>query len=272
MSNIQEANMPPTDPVILDLEIDERNLPSSRYRLRVGNQVKYLTVSPGTFDRDTLESPLKFFPRLLVGEEWTVARFSRNKSSGDLNISASNRTLPGVDRLWHHTRVSCFDLEEIAVFTPTVREVVDRSMPLPRNTMIATMARFEQELPSIKKETRAYQLLEGSGLAPRFLGHIHENGRVVGYLRDKLEGRPASLHDLDGCEAALGRLHDLEILIGDVSRGNFLITEQGVKFQNFKRLEERPSNRAKMHESSCMYLGLVNSEPGNPFDFRGYAD
>lgn len=96
----------------------------------------------------------------------------------------------------------------------------------------------------------------------------------MGYLRDKLEGQSASLHDLDRCESALGRLHDLEILIGDVSRGNLLTPEQGMKFQTFKRLEERPSDRAKMHESMSMYAELVNSEPGcrNPFDFRGYAD
>ncbi|PTD05234.1 hypothetical protein FCULG_00000251 [Fusarium culmorum] len=233
-----------------------------------------LPTTPTPLDRKTLRTPPKFFPRLPVDEEWTVACFSRDRSSRDLNISVSNRTLPGVDRPWHHTRVNYLDLEETKFLTPTVREVVDRSTDFPRNIMIATMARFECELPSVEKETRAYQLLEGSGLAPRFLGHIHESGRIIGFLRERVEGEPASLQDKDRCQSALGRLHRMEILIGDVSQGNLLITEQWVKFLNFKRLEERPSDRAKVHQSMSMYAELVNSEPGcrNRFDFRGYAD
>jgi hypothetical protein len=76
----------------------------------------------------------------------------------------------------------------------------------PVTTIIAKIARFEWEIPRIERETRAYQLLEGSGLSPRFLGHIHENGRIMGFLLEKVEGRAASIQDLGICETALEKL------------------------------------------------------------------
>jgi hypothetical protein len=36
-----------------------------------------------------------------------------------------------------------------------------------------------------EQETRAYQMLEGSELAPRFLGRVHESGCIIGFLREK---------------------------------------------------------------------------------------
>ncbi|CAG7937695.1 unnamed protein product [Penicillium salamii] len=42
-------------------------------------------------------------------------------------------------------------------------------------TLLAKIARFKWEIPHVERETRAYQLFEGSGLSARLLGHIHEN-------------------------------------------------------------------------------------------------
>lgn len=77
--------------------------------------------------------------------------------------------------------------------------------PLTIATVIARIAHFEWEIPRTEQETRAYQLLEESGLAPRFLDHVHENGRTMGFLLEKVEGCPASFQDLDMCETALGK-------------------------------------------------------------------
>lgn len=101
--------------------------------------------------------------------------------------------------------------------------------PLSPAAIIAKIARFEWEIPRTEQETRAYQLLEGSGLAPRFLGHIHENGRIMGLLLEKIEGRLASFQDLSICKTALEKLHELGLVHEDVNRYNFLVTEEGVK-------------------------------------------
>jgi len=75
MSGDHTSN-PPTQPIILSMEVDDDDSFESEYRLRIGNQVKYLVISPGTFDRDTLSSPLQSLPLLPYNEEWTVASIS----------------------------------------------------------------------------------------------------------------------------------------------------------------------------------------------------
>lgn len=85
------------------------------------------------------------------------------------------------------------------------------------------MARFPWEIQYIEAETRIYQLLQPLKITPTFLGHIHEAGRVIGFLLEKVEGRPASSGDLEICKDALQRIHDQKILHGDCNRHNFII-------------------------------------------------
>ncbi|EEY18551.1 conserved hypothetical protein [Verticillium alfalfae VaMs.102] len=102
---------------------------------------------------------------------------------------------------WHPVSVDCLELERskqltvsaFEVITPSSIPTFDASSP---TTVIAKIARFKWEVPRTEQETIAYQLLDGSGLVPRFLAHIHENGRIMGFLLQKLEGRHASIHDL----------------------------------------------------------------------------
>ncbi|QPC78279.1 hypothetical protein HYE68_009031 [Fusarium pseudograminearum] len=269
MSNDQTSNPPPMQPVILSMEVDDEDSFESYYRMRIGNRVKYLTISPRTFDRDTLRFPVQSLPQLPDNEEWTVAHISRDEASGDLKTSISNQTLPGVKCRWHHTLVDCLDLDRTKILTALTFEAVSRSAILAENTVIAKIARFEWELPRIEQETRAYQLLEGSGLAPRFLGHVHENGRIVGLLPEKVEGRSASAKDLDICEAALGKLHALGLSHGDVNRYNFLITEEGVKLLDFESLEENASPESMRKELEHLRVELVDeSGRGGGFIFH----
>lgn len=123
------------------MEVDDDDSFESEYRLRIGNQVKYLAISPGTFDRDTLSFSLQSIPALPYNEKWTVASISRDKTSGDLETSIFNRTLPGVKCQWHHTTVDCLELEKTKQLTAMAFEAVSRSI-LPRTlpsqaTMIA---------------------------------------------------------------------------------------------------------------------------------------
>ncbi|KAK4131534.1 hypothetical protein BT67DRAFT_408522 [Trichocladium antarcticum] len=242
-------------PFVLSMEVDDDNSFASEYRLRIGNQVKYLVVAPGTFDRDTLSFPIQSLPHLPYHEEWTVGNISRDKASGDLKTSLLNRTLAGVKCQWHRTKVDCLELEKTKQLTAMAFEAFSQSIPPitvpPPATVIAKIARFEWELPRIEQETRAYQLLEGSGLAPRFLGHVHENGRIMGFLLEKTEGRPASFQDLSACETALGKLHELGLVHGDVNRHNFLVTDAGAKLLDFECLREnaRPGMMSKELEN-----------------------
>jgi predicted Ser/Thr protein kinase len=165
-------------------------------------------------------------------------------------------------------------LEKTEQLTAMAFEAVSHSilpitLPSPA-TMIAKIARFEWELPRIEQETRAYQLLEGSGLAPRFLAHLHENGRIAGFLLEKLEGRSASFQDLSVCETALGKLHELGLVHGDVNRYNFLVTEEGAKLLDFERLRENASPESMSKELENLRAELVDeSGRGGGFIFHG---
>jgi predicted Ser/Thr protein kinase len=267
----------PLQPTILSMEVDDDDSFESEYRVRIGNQVRYLVISPGTFDRDTLSFPLQSLPPLPDNEEWTVAKISRDKASGNLETSFLKRTLPGVKCEWHHTKVDCLELEKTEQLTAMAFEAVSHSALLTnlpsQPTMIAKIARFEWEQPRIEQETRAYQLLEGSGLAPRFLGHIHENGRIMGILLEKLEGRSASLQDLSVCAAALGKFHKLGFVHGDVNRYNFIVTEEGVKLIDFERFQEGASPEAMRRELESLRAELVDeSGRGGGFIFHGDSD
>ena len=109
------------------------------------------------------------------------------------------------------------------------------TLPAP---VIAKIARFEWEIPRLEQETKVYKFLAYSGLAPAFLGHIHENGRVLGLLLRKEEGRFASIEDLSNCEAALRKLHQLGLRHGDINRYNFLVRENGVTLIDFEHTME----------------------------------
>lgn len=256
-------------PTILSMEVDDENSFESEYRVRVGNQIKYLVIAPGTFDRDTLSFPIQSLSSLPYDKEWTVAHIARDETSSQLRISTSNRTLAGVKCQWHHTRVNCLDLEKTKQLTAMTFEAIVHSTILPSVPIIAKIARFEWEIPRIEQETKAYQLLQGSGLTPRFLGHIHENGRVMGFLLEKIQGRPASLQDLSCCKTALEKLHKFGFVHGDINRYNFLITEEGVKLLDFESLSENASPDLMHKELNNLHAELAEgSGRGGGFIFH----
>lgn len=260
-------------PVILSMEVDDDDAYESEYRVRIESDVKYLIVSPGTFDRDTLSFPLASLPPLPYSEKWTVAHISRNKTSNDLEYTLCVRKMAGVNNQWHSLTIDCLSLEKTKLLTAMAFEAISDSTyhDLPPR-VIVKIARFEWELPRIEQETRAYQLLEGSGLAPRFLGHVHENGRIMGFILEKLEGRSASISDLSSCEGALGSLHGLGLLHGDVNRYNFLVTEEGVKLLDFENTQENASAEAMSKELEYVRAELIDeSGRGGGFMFNDEA-
>ncbi|KAJ5323111.1 hypothetical protein N7452_011400 [Penicillium brevicompactum] len=269
-----QPSVKPSRPAVLSMEVDDEDSFESEYRVRIGNQVKYIIISPRTFDRDTLSFPLQSLSSLPWEDEWTVAHISRDEVSGDLRTFISNRALASVKCRWHHTLVDCLELERTKALTASAFEAISHST-LPSISqapakVIAKIARFEWEIPRIERETRAYQLLKRSELVPRFLGHIHENGRIMGFLLERIEGRHASIEDLDICEVALGKLHDLGLLHGDANRYNFLVTGEGVKLLDFECLQENASQEAMRKESESLRLELTEeSGRGGGFILQG---
>lgn len=154
-----QSSAKPALPAVLSMEVDDEDSFESEYRVRIGNQVKYIVISPTTFDRDTLSFPIQSLPSLPWKDEWTVAHISRDEASGDLKTSISNRALASVKCRWHDTLVDCLELERTKPLTASAFEAVSHSA-LPGifqapATVIAKIARFEWEIPRIERETRA---------------------------------------------------------------------------------------------------------------------
>ncbi|KIM84725.1 hypothetical protein PILCRDRAFT_6332 [Piloderma croceum F 1598] len=81
------------------------NQVKSEYRILVGNQIKYISLDPGTLDGDILSFPPDLFNHLpeLPPGDWTRARIYRLLHS--LTIEPSDAMLKGVTSRWHHNLV-----------------------------------------------------------------------------------------------------------------------------------------------------------------------
>ena len=97
-------------------------------------------------------------------------------------------------------------------------------------------------------------------MGPRLLGHLTEgkNGRVIRFLLEFIpRARFAGPGDLKACQKALGKLHGLGILHGDVNRYNFLVQGEGeekrvtmIDFDGVGRVNDLDALRAEFESLS----------------------
>ena len=128
--------------------------------------------------------------------------------------------------------LQCMDYPDAAVF-PAPTGLTAAAATAPPSVVCITQWMPGHDV-GVGADSRAYQRIAARdpGLAPRFLGHVAENGpgsRVMGYLVEHLAGgvREAGPADLEACRAALGRLHALGLAKGPLRRHSFLVREDG---------------------------------------------
>ncbi|GAB7347685.1 hypothetical protein MBLNU459_g5250t1 [Dothideomycetes sp. NU459] len=257
------------------------NQHESKYRIRMGNEIKYLTIAPQTLYQDALGFPLPHLTPLPYHDDnWTVAHVSPNYDTLQPEIWLSDRELAAVKNVWHSSLVNILDLQldQPAVFETVLPESVkfgvapgttavappSAHQPPSQTTVIAKIACFESDIPRIERETRIYQVLQerqgASELVPRFLGHLHEGGRVMGLLLENLEGwRPVSIEDLTACKRALANFHDLGLLHGDVKCNHYLEREGEVKLVDFQHSQESASPDLRIQEMQSLEAALMDT-------------
>lgn len=74
-------------------------------------------------------------------------------------------------------------------------------------------------------------------IAPEFLGHLTEKGRIIGFLLEKFDGAHACVNGLADCEALGSRPHDAGFIHGDVNKYNILIdrvSRNGMRLVDFE--------------------------------------
>lgn len=200
------------------------------YRIRAGDRVHYLTIDTRVFDRDTLCRPYLLIPKLpnFPDSAWTKMHITRSsEGDGALVLNTTHEPMEEISFIWHEQRIDVLSLPFIKRLKSGVFETIYKDEPA-----IAKIACFEWQIPNITRETWAYHVLDhdndGEPIAPAFLGHLTENGRVMGFLMRRVEGRAACLGDLARCEALVLRLHrlgGLGLVHGDVNRYNFIVED-----------------------------------------------
>ncbi|KAI1500976.1 alpha-galactosidase A precursor [Biscogniauxia marginata] len=197
----------------------------SEFRILVNNKyVKYLVIDGGLYEPDDMcFEPLliSMLPPLPPGD-WNEGRISHNSTTGKPHFSATSRTpLPGIMKTWHPLQIDHLELRMGQKLRSNVYEASCRHFS---STVIAKFARFDWEIPQLRAETAAYEWIEGHQIGPAFLGHLYEEGRVIGFIMARItDCRHATPEDLPLCRLALSKLHQLGIKHGDTNKHNFLI-------------------------------------------------
>ncbi|KIK45934.1 hypothetical protein CY34DRAFT_776654, partial [Suillus luteus UH-Slu-Lm8-n1] len=166
----------------MDVDASDTDTEESIYRLRIGKQVKYVTIEPGTFPSDVLSFPVDLLPLLphLPPGNWVQVRVMRG-SDGNPTAQFMDVTLPEVREQWHPNKVDDLSLPLVKIITSRVRVVQYASRPA-----IAKIARFDFEIAQMERETVVYRAIDGLGVGPAFLGHIVEGDRVIGFLVEQV--------------------------------------------------------------------------------------
>jgi hypothetical protein len=242
------------DATVLSMYVDDQE--DSEYRIQVDDRVRYISVKPKVYDY----SDILCFPPLLIDNlppfppgDWTTMTVGRD-DRGSLTRSISFKPLAAVMTLWHPKQIDILTISRVRRFNLRTYEVEWEG----NKTAVAKIARFEFEIPQVERETQVYRALSTVGTtttttwAPAFLGHLVENGRVMGLLVEKVEGRRAGIEDYGACEEVVRRFHESGFVHGDLNRYNFLVDEgmgEGevgvalIDFENAGVYDERVASR-----------------------------
>ncbi|KAF5010597.1 hypothetical protein FDECE_3263 [Fusarium decemcellulare] len=210
---------------LLAVLADSDESEKSEYRFLVDDaHVRYVTLDGGVVaPQDRTFEPV-LLPQLPVfpDGDWNEGRVGKDEHTGKTCFCETRRSsLPGIGNIWHKTIINHLELSQLERVRQTLHRVTHPSFDRP---VLAKFAQFPWEIPYFAAETTSYEWIHGRGIGPAFLGHIHENGRVIGFLLEEVPGaRTAEPEDLAACQNSLRKLHELGILHGDINKHNFLI-------------------------------------------------
>ncbi|KAL2067699.1 hypothetical protein VTL71DRAFT_15795 [Oculimacula yallundae] len=241
---------------ILNQEIDCDG--PSFYRVLVDKQhFKYLTIDPNIYEVDDMCFPPKLLTLLppFPAGNWNFGLISKTEEHPTpFFVEMSRKEYASIQPLWHADSYDYLSFE----IGPSLRSnVYVASSPDSKQSVVAKFARFEWEIGYYVAETQAYSWIEGHEIGPKFLGYLTEEGRVMGFLLEKIEGRHAAIEDLSACKTILKKLHALGIVHRDLNKHNFLITEQGpvlIDFETAEKSSDTKTMEAELERLESQFL------------------
>lgn len=171
---------------------------------------------------------------------WTTLTVNRDRVTGAIGCQMDAFPPPAVPAALlvdTYPKYDLLTLQTVHAFNGRVREVELPGVALktgPAPTCILKTANQTHEVRWVATEIKAYQYLNhvgGNCLVPKLLAYVYEVSpdRVVGFLVERIEGRPAGIEDLPAAKAALQGLHQY-LFHGDTCRYNILVTDAGLRF------------------------------------------
>jgi len=111
----------------------------------------------------------------------------------------------------------------------------------------------------LEAETVAYRWIDGKDIGPRFLGHLTEDGRVIGFLIQEIPRvRFPYIDNLSTCQEVLARLHGLGIRHGDTNKHNMLISGERATLVDFAEAQECEDQEALEREMDGLRERLMD--------------
>ncbi|KAI5306954.1 hypothetical protein KEM56_006183 [Ascosphaera pollenicola] len=217
-------------------------------------QRRRLKVAGGTFDKATIASLDLWLPTLMHtlcrgNKNWNDALVQKSQKTNNLEVIYIRKSFMGIDDMRHYKIMDLRDFADAQVlsygmveasYRPTStqspaqasRVSIISCMPEPRRVIIK-LALNDSFLNDLQHEANVYNHLQdsGYGYAPRFLGYVHECGKVIGFVLEKLNNvrHPSSPEEFEWCELILKMLHCHGLVHGNPDPTHFLIQGNGPK-------------------------------------------
>lgn len=233
---------------LLQASVDQDD--DSYIRLLVdGKHIKYITIAPGVFAPEDIcfgPSITSLLPVMPTGD-WNYGHILQDRQKNQPYFAqAVKRELKGIKNIWHPTKVDHLELFLGSKLRSGVYEATSSQF---QATIIFKFARFEWEIDALDSECAAYQCIEGQLIGPKFLGHVSEEGRIIGFVMDKVsDARHPTVSDYASCAQTLTRLHQLGLLHGDLNKHNFLVNSTSttlIDFECTRRSDDKQAFRAE---------------------------
>ena len=234
------------------------------YRMAYNGSVFYVQIHPSTNLDDDDFAFVPAIRKILTpppaGANWAAIRNGNQ-------VDWTHKVLRGVSNCWHPKNINIRELQPIRYFSPRTCKVLYDGQPA-----FAKIARFEYEIPWIERETLIYRIIENQLIGPRFLGHLSEEGRVIGVLLEYLSDTHwGTLEDLGVCLDVLRRLHKVNVLHKDVNRYNFMLRDGCCWMCDFEDSEIDVSDKRLEKEEESLTTTLHDNFREDEDDWSSYG-
>ncbi|KAF2967375.1 hypothetical protein GQX73_g6211 [Xylaria multiplex] len=211
------------------------------------------------------------FPPFPTGS-WTVGQIHRAESGEVCFKQTAEMPVEGIDQAWHPTKIDFTEFELVGQVGGGYDGRVWRAKH-PHFNGVSILVKIDPwstgwSKQAIENETKAYQWIDGHGIAPKFLGHVTYHGKIIGFITEWLEGtETVKRKDKSARLDVVKKLHSIGITHGSPHYLNFLKKGENMLMVDFEeaRFGEQATDKHKQRDIECIcdYPGMCRLEhPG----------